>query len=248
VELDDNVYGSLRTTYVFSWVRPLSLSAFVQGSTGENDDFKVVSGMGPDPAGPPLRRSYEDSNIAFGITGSISPVDRLSTYVSFFYRQDHQDTGLDLSNLQRYFQDGPAIEFERDGKNKFKNRQLSLVLGSHLQWTERTDGRLGYAFTHSKIRYRGNSATISCAISGSGCLDLIGPNRKIDSDTHTIDFEVGHWLRDGLRLLTGYRLQYYDDDSPVVQSVASVVRPFDRSALQHTVTLGVTLTSDFFSR
>ena len=106
---------------------------------------------------------------------------------------------------------------------------------------------LSYGYTHAKARYRGGSANLSCLISGTSCLELIAPNQKIESDIHTIDFEVGHWLRDGLRVLAGYRLQHHDDGSSSVQSVASAVRPFDRSTHQHTVTLGVTLTSDFFS-
>jgi hypothetical protein len=248
VELDDNVYGRLRTSYVFPWARPLSLSAFVQGGSGENDDFRLVSGVGSDPAGPDLQRFYESSNVSTGFTASISPIDRLSTYVSFYYAQDHQDAHLDLSNLQRYLQDFVPIAFADDGNSKFESRQLSVVAGSHFQLTERTDGGLSYTFTHAKSRYRGSSDDLSCLLSGSSCLDLIDPARKLDSMIHTVDFEAGHWLRDGLRLLVGYRLQLYDDDSPVLPSVASVVQPFDRSALQHTVTVGVTLTSDFFGR
>jgi hypothetical protein len=247
VELDDNFYGRARASYVFQWRRPLSLSAFVQGGTGDNGDFSVVSGLGPNPAGPALGRSYESSNVAGGLTASLSPVDRLSTVVSFFYGYDSQDTGLDLSTLQRYFQEVLPIGFQPDGTSEFENHQLSLILGSHFRLTERTDGRLGYGYTHAKTRYQGGSANLSCVISGASCLSLIAPNRKIDSDTHTVDFEVGHWLRDGLRVLAGYRLQLYSDDAPTVQSVASAVRPFDRSTHQHTVTLGVTLTSDFFS-
>ena len=56
-------------------------------------------------------------------------------------------------------------------------------------------------------------------------------------------YSVGHWLRDGLRVLAGYRYQHYDDDAPTFESVASAVPPFDRSTHQHTLTLGVTLTS-----
>jgi len=248
VELDDNVYGRLRASYVFPWRRPLSLSTFLEGSTGENHDFSVVSGLGPDPAGPRLRRSFDATKVTWGVTGSLSPVDRLSTYVSFFLAHDQQDTRLDLSNLQRYVQDQVNIRFEKDGKSKFKNDQLSLILGSHLQLTDQTDGRLSYTFTHAKARYRGNSDELSCLISGGSCLELIAPNRKIDSDVHGIDFEVGHWVTDGLRVLAGYRFQYYDDDAPVPQSVASAVRPSRGSTRQHTATLGVTLTSDFFAR
>ena len=77
----------------------------MRGSTGDNGDFSVVSGLGPDPSGSVLGRSYESSNVAGGITASISPVDRLSTYLSFFYAYGSQDTSLDLSTLQRTFQE-----------------------------------------------------------------------------------------------------------------------------------------------
>ena len=65
---------------------------------------------------------------------------------------------------------------------------------------------------------------------------------------HVIDLEIGHWLMKGLRVLGGYRYQLYEDDAKVVDSVGSAVDPYDRSTHQHTITLGVTLTSDFFAR
>lgn len=246
VDLDDDFYGRLRASTVVPWPRPLSLSAFVEGSTGENDEFSVLSGLGPDPPGPRLRRSYGDSSVSAGITASLSPIDRLHTWASLFYASHRQDVGLDLSSLQRFFQDFVPIQFTRDGGSRFENEQLSLVLGSDLQLGERTDARLRYGFTHARIRYRGQSGAASCLISGTSCLGLISANQRVDSDTHTIDAELGRWLRPGLRLIVGYRLQLQADGAPVVQSVASVVQPFDPSTHQHTVTLGVTLTSDFF--
>ena len=46
-ELDDNLYGELRASYVFLLRRPVALSAYVRGGTGENKDVTLVSGQGP---------------------------------------------------------------------------------------------------------------------------------------------------------------------------------------------------------
>ena len=114
--------------------------------------------------------------------------------------------------------------------------RLNLILGSHFELTPRRAGRLSYAFTRADARYSSSSS--------SRFNDLTADARIIDSNTHGVDLELGHWLRDGLRVLVGYRLQLYDDGAPVVESVDSIVSPFDPSTHQHTVTLGVTLTSD----
>lgn len=240
VDLADNFYGELRASYVVPWTRPLALSTFVRGSTGENDDFTLLSGQGPDPAGPALPRSFDRSNVTWGITASISPLARLDLYASFFLQRDAQDTGLDLSTLQRYFQDQAPILFENAGLNRFENWQFNLILGTRYQFTDRTDARLRYGFTHADAQYQGSAVSVA--------LQLIENAHVIDSDIHDVDLEVGHWLRDGLRVFAGYRLQLYDDRAPVVESVASVVTPFGPSTHQHTVTLGVTLNSDLLSR
>ncbi len=240
VELDDNLYGKLRVSYVFQLPRALVLSAYLRGGKGKNDDFTVVSGQGPSPAGTLLSRSYERSNLVAGVTASVSPLDRLNLSASLFYAQDDRHASLDLSTLQRYWQDQVAIDFASEGLNRFENEQLSFVTGGHLQLSERTDGGLSYAFTRARARYAGSASSTE--------LELIAANRIIDSDTHVIDLEVGHWVKDGLRLLAGYRYQHYGDSAPLVESVASVVAPFDRSTNRHTVTVGVTLTSDFFAR
>jgi hypothetical protein len=240
VELDDNLYGQLRASYVFLLPRALVLSAYVRGGRGENGDFTMVSGQGPSPNGPFLPRSYERSNVVAGVTASVSPLDRLSLYASFFYGQDDREISLDLSTLQRYWQDQVGILFSNDGDSRFENQQMSLILGAHLQLAERTDGGLSYGYTKAKALYRGSTSSVE--------LELISQNRVIDSDTHVLDLELGRWVREGLRVLGGYRYQHYDDRAPLPESVASAVDPYDRSTHQHTVTVGVTLTSDFFTR
>ena len=239
-ELDDNLYGRLRVSYVFLLPRALALSAYVRGGRGENDDFTMVSGQGPDPSGALLPRSYERSNVVAGITASFAPSDPLSLYASFFYGQDNRDTSLDLSTLQRYWQDQLSIDFSKSGLNRFENQQMSFIVGGALQLPERTDVGLSYAYTRAEALYEGSPV--------SPQLELIAENRIIDSEVHVLDFEVGRWVMEGLRVLAGYRYQNYKDRAPLVQSVASVVQPFDRSTHQHTVTVGVTLTSDFFAR
>ncbi len=239
-ELDNNIYGEFRASYVFLLPRSLMLSAYVRGGQGDNEEFTMVSGLGPNPTGPVLPRSYESSNVVAGVTASVSPIDRLNLFASYFYGKNDQDTSLDLSNLPRYWQDGVPIDFTNDGLSRFENEQMSFILGSRLQLLEQTDAGLSYAFTRAQAHYAGSDSSVA--------LDLAAANRIIDSDTHVIDFEIGQWVRQGLKILAGYRYQHYKDRAPGVASVASVVAPFDRSTHQHTVTLGVTLTSDFFAR
>jgi hypothetical protein len=237
VDLDDNLYGELRATQVVPWKRPLVLSAYVKGSTGENDDFDMVSARGATPQGPEVGRSYDRWNVGGGLTASHSPVEQVSLFASLFYWRDFQDASLDLSSFQRYFQN-QGLLFARDGRNRFRNEQLNLILGSHFRVDERTDGRISYTFTHVETEYRDAS---------SRALDLIADNQEIDAGVHAVDLELRHQLRAGLRLFAGYRFQLYDDDAPRVESIASAVRPFDRSTHQHTITFGVTLTSELIS-
>ena len=237
VDLDDHVFGELRASYLIPWTRSLLLTGFVRGSTGKNDDFRLVSGAGPNPAGPVLPRSYERSTAVWGFTGSLSPVDRLQLFASFFMSWDDQTSGLDLSSLQRYFQDFGPFGFANSGSNRFEDEQLSLIIGSHMQFDPRTDGRFGYSFTRIRARYE-SAATPELA--------LIEANHVIDALVHGLDFELGRRVMRGLRVFAGYRLQLYDDRAPPFESIQSAVAPFDRSTHQHTVSLGVTLTSEFF--
>lgn len=240
-ELDDNLYGEIRASYVFAWTRPATLSGYLRGATGKNEDFTMVSGQGPVPDGARLPRSYEASNFVAGLTASVSPIERLSVSTSFFYSRADQDATLDLSPLQRYFQDIAFLDFTRDGKSRYENKQTSVVLGLHYQLDPRTDGSLSYSFTRAEADYSGSDAT--------AFLDLVSDNHKIDSDTQAVSLEVGRWVVDGLRVLAGYRYQNYKNHASLPpESIASVVAPFDPSTHQHTLTLGVTLNSDFFAR
>ena len=160
--------------------------------------------------------------------------DRLHLFASLFYGYDDQDSSLDLSNFQRYFQ-SQGLLFFRDGRNQFRNEQLNLIVGARATLDEHSDGRLSYRFTRAHTDYHGASTR---------ALDLIQDSHELEAGIHAVDLEIGRQLREGLRVAAGYRFQLLDDDSQRVQSNASVVRPFDRSTHQHTVMLSVTLTSD----
>ncbi len=240
-DLDDNVYGELRASYAFAIERPAFLSGYVRGGTGENSDFNMISGLGPAPNGTRLPRRYERTHFITGATASLSPTDRMSLSASFFYARNEQDSTLDLSNLQRYFQDVAPISFTRDGKSRVEDQHISVVLGVHAQLTQRTEASVSYSFTRAEEDYSGSTSTPA--------LDLVDDNHHIDSDTHVVDFELGHTIVEGLDVLCGYRYQDYSDDGSVpASSVASAVAPSRRSTHQHTVTIGVTLTSAYFER
>ena len=115
-----------------------------------------------------------------------------------------------------------------------------MVLGAHAQLTERTDAGISYSFTRAEADSSGSDSTVA--------LNLINDDRRIESNIHVVDLELRHRVVDGLEVLCGYRFQDYDNDGPVPESVASAVSPYERSTRQHTVTVGVTLTSEFFER
>ena len=236
-EEDDHVDGTVRATQVLAFKRPVVLSGFLNGSRGENRDFRMVPAQGELQTGPQLKRSHDRWNLRGGLTASHSPVDSLHLFVSGFYGRDERDSSLDLSSFQRYFQN-QGLSFSRDGHSRLRNRNINLVLGSVVRLDARSNARLSYTYTHAKVRY---------ADAASLALGRIRDTALLDSQIHAVDVELRHQLRAGLELSAGYRLQRYDDDAPVVESIASAARPFDRSTHQHTVTLGVTLTSALFN-
>ena len=196
----------------------------------------MVSGMGDPPGGPRLRRRFERYDWRWGLTASASPWEQIGVFASIFMSRDAQDYHLTRSSQQRYLQPlGGSVDFFNSGSPGYDNDQLSIVLGAHAQLDDRTDASLSYAFTRAVTNYDAGS---------SPQLGLVSQNREIDSDTHVVDLEVGHWLRDGLRVTAGYRVQYHHDDEDLYLSQDSAVRPFDLDDLRHRVTFGVTLNSD----
>ena len=236
LDLDDYVYGELRASYRLPIKRTVLLTAFLKGGSGKNSDFSLTDGIGPDPAGPQIPTKFERTDIAWGLTATTHPLDDVSLYASFFRSCINQSYDLVLSTLPRYWQNIVAIDFADDGLPLPKNKQMSFILGTHLQFSERTDGDLSYSFTRAQLAYGSTGQTSNVA--------LISDNRSIDADIHGIQVAAGYWLRDGLRLEVGYRLQLFDDHEPTPNSTGSVVPAIDPSETQHTITLGITLTSD----
>lgn len=235
-DLDDYVYGKLRASYTLPLERAVVLSLFAKGGSGDNRDLRMVSGIGDLPGGPRLRRRFERYDWLWGLTASASPRERIGVFASIFMSRDDQDYHLSLSSLQRYLQPLPAlVTFRNSGSLGYENEQLSILLGTHLELDDRTDASLSYAFTRAKTNYDAGS---------SPQLGLVSQNREIRSDTHVVDFEVGHWLRDGLRVMAGYRFQYHHDYEDLFLSQNSAVLPFDLNDTRQRVTLGVTLNSE----
>jgi len=239
VDLDNYVYGKLRASYVVPLQKPILLSAFARGGSGENHDFSMVDGLGPSPAGPELTRDFDRYNFLWGFTARVSPWQGVTTFASFYHSRDVQDYGLVLSDWQRYFQNIIPLNISKSGGIESRNDQLSFILGTHWLLSERTDVSLSYSYTQTKLRFGPSGASPE--------IQLIRDNSIVDSAIHGLDLEVGHWLMDGLRVLVGYQLQYYLDRAPVPSGTGSVVSAFDLSTYKNTVTLGVTLTSDLLA-
>jgi hypothetical protein len=239
VDLDKRVYGKLRASYVLPIEHPVVVSAFAQGGSGENRDFSMVEGLGPVPNGRRVNRNFDRYDYSWGITATTTVKKDTTIFASYFMSRDAQDYDLVLSNIQRYFQDLVPLTFPTAGGFEYRNDQMSFRIGTHSKITDKTDGGVAYSFTRAETHYHPTPTRRALLSSASGV---------IDSDTHDLDFEVGHWLRDGLRVLVGYRLQLYVDRTPVPAGTGSVVAPFDLSMTQHTVTLGVTLTSDLLAK
>lgn len=233
VDLDDYVFGSADASYVLPISRPVVLSAFVRGGAGENRDFEAVSGLGPSPAGARVDRDFERTELFWGISATASPVKRLTLFSSFFQSRDTQDYDLVLSDLPRFFQDVVPLAFTADGAIDYRSDVIGVITGANLRFGGRSDAGLSYSFNRGDTRYRGGS--------GTGSVETIGARNRIDADIHRIGLTLGHRLREGLRLTAGYRFDLYDDRAPV--DGAGVVPAFDLGTHQHTVTLGVTLSS-----
>ena len=238
-DLDGYVEGQLRATYAVPISRPTTLSFHVRGGTGENSDFSMVDGLGPNPPGPSVKRDYERSHWNLGLSGDMTLRSDLSVFTSFFYARDQQSDDFLLSTLQRYFQETVPISFSSPGELDYQSDEWGVVLGSQYWFSERTDAGLSYSFTQAKADY-GESGSAQP-------LQLIDDNRVVDADIHALDFEVRHQLRSGMKIFAGYRLQSYSDGAPKPNSLGSSTRPPDRSDIRHTLSVGITLNSDLLT-
>lgn len=240
-DLDKYVYGKLRASYTVPLPRPVVVSAFGQGGSGENRDFSFFGGgPGPGPGagldGTRVDQDFQRWDYRWGLTAASSPWDDVSLFTSFFHSRGAQDFDLVLSDFPRFLQEfGPlgGISFMRQGPLQYRADDFSVIVGTHAQLSERTDAGISYSFTRAQARYTANGA-----LDGAALRDA----RRVDTDIHRISLEAGHLLRDGLRVTAGYRLGILDDRSPVRGAVGRVA-PFDLDTLEHTITVGVTLTS-----
>jgi hypothetical protein len=241
-ELDDYVYGKARVSYVLPIEHSVVLAAFGQGSSGRNRDFDMVDGQGPVPTGPEQSRDFDRYGWLWGLTASTSLRRDVSLYASFFQSHDAQEYDLVTSeranaNGQRYLQDQFSLDFRADDPIDYSTDDLSALVGGSWQATERTDLGVSYAYTRARTTYETNGPTAA----------VIRDVAKIDSRIHRVYFDAGHWVMDGLRLSLGYRYDHFQDRGAEPTVFVSNVAPFDLSAHQHTVTFGVTVTSDLFA-
>lgn len=235
-DLDKYVYGKLRASYRLPIDDTVLISTFVRGGSGENRDFSLTSGTGTTPSGDKAPVDFDRKHLTWGVTLTTYPLDELSVFASFFQTFDEQNYDLVLSSLQRYLQTATPVDFYSDGSPDHENKQMSVVVGAHVQFTDSTDGGITYSFTRAELDYDSAGETAN--------VKRIADARSIDSDIHAIQLEVGHWLRSGMRLHAGYRLQQFDDANSRPLHAGSVVRSIDPSTTQHTVSIGVTLTSE----
>jgi hypothetical protein len=240
-DLDDYVYGKLRASWTLPVERSVVLSLFARGGAGQNRSQVMVGGggIGIPPDGPDLRRHFERTDWLVGLTGNASPWDPVGVFASFFVGKDAQDIQLALSSLPRYDQTFAPVTFSNAGSTDYENELWSVVLGTHIQLDEKTDAAVSGSYTRAYTHY---------SASGSPELSLVNQYSKIDSDIYGADVEVGRWLLEGLRVLAGYRFQYYYDGTNLHPSVQSAVTPFDLTTTRHIVTLGVTFTSDLLKK
>lgn len=241
-DLDDFVHGSVDARFTLPTRRHWSLNAFVRGDSGDNDDFQMVGGLGPDPQGPPVDRSFDRWTLGWGVGFETIPIERLSLYASFACGRMRQESGVVLSSWQRYFQEvgTPSVSelsFTDIGGDDYLDAYKSLVVGLHRPFGDRFDSGVAYSFTHSNSEYQGD---------GAPQLDLLGASRKLDDTTHVLDLEAGWRPMPGLRLMAGYRLQYNEDHVAAPESTGSVVAPTDRDTWHQTFTIGATFDGRLF--
>jgi len=240
-ELDDELYGKLRVSVLLPFERTVQVTAFGSGSRGVNRDFDPVSNTAPGPApdGPTLDRELERWDYLAGLTVNAAPWRELRLHGTFFASRNALDHDLVLSSAQRSVQDFAPVSFSSPDEVEYRFDLRSVILGGHYPIGERSDASLAYSFTRADSSYGASSSSTQ--------LDLAADRRRVDSDTHGIDLELGHWLRDGIRLELAYRLQLHEDRVDVPTSQGSAATPFDRSELRHRVALAVTLTDAWLS-
>jgi hypothetical protein len=242
-ELDDLRYGQVRTSYTFPLYRPVTLSFFGRAEHGENHDFTLqptrsefVNGQVEREFIPERDRDFERDGFSWGVTLTGSPSDALTLFASGFQHRDNQDFDLFRSTQLRYqepfalFNTFVNVDFFQDSKLRYRSDNSTLILGGNWQVNRRTDANLAYTFTRTNTRIR----------SGGVTADILDGWSRIRSDIHRVQFDVGYWLREGLRLSVGYSFDKYRDRTSIPTGVGSA-GPFNPSTHVNTFMFGVTL-------
>jgi hypothetical protein len=224
-ELDDFSYGKLRVSYTLPVDRPVTLSLHGRREVGQNNDFTQFGGVVP---GNRADRDFDRETFSYGAAVTGSPCDGLTLFGSAQHDRDTQDFDL-WANPGRL----AGLDFSVVDPLDYRADVTTAVLGGVLEISEKTDVRLSYSFTWSNWRFESDNATTST---------IDGFNR-IRNDVQRAQIEVGHWLRDGLRVSGGYRFDKYRDRTNVSTGMGTV-QPFSDSTEQHTVIFGLTLNSD----
>jgi hypothetical protein len=227
-ELENAGYGKLNVSYTVPLARPVTLSFFGNREVGENDDFTQFGST----AGNAADRKLEVDRFSYGVTITGSPCDGATLFGSASQHKDAQDFLL-WTNPARF----SGLDFTRGDALDYRARTSTAILGGVIQINKKTDATLSYSFTRSNWRFESDNGTSTTIDSFS----------RIRSDIQTAQLEVGHWLRDGLRLSGGYRFDKYRDRTNVSTGTGTV-SPFSPSTRQHTVSLAVTLNGDLLRK
>jgi hypothetical protein len=227
-ELEDVGYGRILVSYTLPVARPVTVSVFGRGELGENDDFTQLGGT----PGNAADRDFERDVFSYGATVTGSPCDGVTLFGSFHEQGDDQDFDL-WTNPDRF----AGLDFSLLDPLDYRARVSTAVLGGMIRISEKTDVSLSYSFTRSNWRFDSDNATT----------DIIDGLSRVRSDLQRAQLEVGHWLREGLRVSGGYRFDKYSDRTDVSTGTGSV-GPLSLSTEQHTVIFGLTLNSDLLGK
>jgi hypothetical protein len=245
-ELDDLRYAQIRSSYVLPLKTPVTLSFFGRAQRGENHDFTLQTvrsvfrnGEVEREFSPPRDRDFERDGFSWGLTLTGSPHRALTLFASGFQHRDDQDIDLFRSTELRYqepfalFNTFVDLDFFKDTALRYRSDHTTLILGGTVELGKRTETSVAYTFTRTNAALRSDGLTANTLDGWS----------RIRGDIHRVQFEIGHWLRDGLRVSFGYNFDQYRDRAGTPTGVGSAA-PFDPSTSVHTFVFGVTLNSD----
>ena len=104
-------------------------------------------------------------------------------------------------------------------------------------WTDPQPDDISHIPTGMKLSFEG----LTDMLSGARVVYIGEAHTNLHA--HRVQFEIGHWLRKGLRVSFGYSYDKYDDRTQAPIGVGSA-DPFDPSTHVNTFMFGVTMNSD----